>query len=129
MRKDFFQKRILKQKQQIKSERLIKLCQKFYFYSKHHLLPSPTKATSEDDDSDRENFKLNKQNPSKRHRLSNLPKFITNLSNNPKVKRNSSLPPVKRTSSNQNQDSDKATDTISSLVTHINHLIVSHNNN
>ncbi len=110
LKKDFFQKRIIKQRQKSKYQSIKNLSQFFYSYSNHHLT---ILNTSSDED-------ITKQAASKHHRHSFIPKIFASLSS-----RRSSLTPQSISSSRvsflrEQDDSERTNDTMGPWIVNIN---------
>lgn len=123
LRKEFFQKRIVEQRQRLKNDALKKLCHFFHTHSRHRLSISNNKSE--------EDIHLNTTSPSKsalrKHRRhSFLPKLIATFASN----RAESPPrngPKNRSSSSSRasfsaptEQSDRSNDSNTTFVTYLN---------
>jgi hypothetical protein len=104
LKKDFFKKRIVEQRQRIKSQSMRQLLQLFYSHSKHPL-------TTSNNSSDEE---INKQAASKHHRHSFIPKIMSTFSSNRLVI------PTQSTVKSRSSSTERITDAIASLVGNVN---------
>ena len=77
LKKDFFQKRVVEQRQRIKSESVKKLCQFFYLYSKQS---SQVSDNNLDQNIDTQPADFNKHTESRRHLRTFIPKIIATFS-------------------------------------------------
>jgi len=121
LKKDYFHVRITQQRQRLKNEYLKKLCHRFYSYSKHGL---PVSNNTSDDDLDREKSNMTNRPSSKLHRLSFIPKMFATFTNNRSMSysqpttKGQPLPSFRYSSVlRQQEDSDRSTDTVESLIT------------